>query len=66
MRLSADARQRVAREHLLAEATARMREPLDVQIVLKTVPQEMYGALGLHDVTVSLGEQPAAGEEELS
>ncbi|MEA3308801.1 MAG: GAF domain-containing protein [Chloroflexota bacterium] len=64
-RLYSDTQQRAAHERLLGEATARMRETLDVQTVLRVALQEMYGALGLHDVTVSLGEQSAVVDEEL-
>ena len=63
-RLFEDAQQSAAQERLLGGITARMRESLDVQTVLKTALTEMYGALGLHDVIVSLGEQDANGTKE--
>jgi GAF domain-containing protein/HAMP domain-containing protein len=53
-RLYQDTRRRAARERRLAEVTARMRETLDVETVLKTAADEIYQALGLDEVVVRL------------
>ena len=53
-RLYQDTQRRAARERLTSEVTARMRESLDVETVLKTTVDEMYQALGLDEVVVRL------------
>jgi GAF domain-containing protein len=53
-RLYRDVQRRAAREQLVGEVTARMRETLDVDAVLRAAAQQMRQALGLHDVTVRL------------
>jgi len=53
-RLYQDSQRRAAREQLTGEITARMRETLDVDTVLKTAVREIGEALGLHDVTIRL------------
>jgi GAF domain-containing protein/HAMP domain-containing protein len=47
-----------ARERLVGQVTARMRETLDVDTVLKTAAQEMKQALGLSKMTVRLVSPP--------
>ncbi len=53
-RLYQDTQRRAAREQLLGEVTARMRETLDVQSVLETAADELYQALGLDKVVIRL------------
>jgi GAF domain-containing protein/HAMP domain-containing protein len=53
-RLLDDSRQRAAREQLTASLAARMREPLDVDSVLRTAARELYEGLGLSKVRVRL------------
>jgi GAF domain-containing protein len=53
-RLYQDTQRRAARERLVGEVTARMRETLDMDAVLQTAVQQMRQALGLHDVTIRL------------
>ncbi len=55
-RLYEETQRRAARERLTSEATARMRQTLDMESVLKTAVREMREALDLHDVTVQLNE----------
>jgi GAF domain-containing protein len=59
-RLYEDTQQLAARERVLARATARMRETLDVQTVLRAGADEVYTALGLEEVAIRLVE-PAKG-----
>jgi GAF domain-containing protein len=54
-RLLEEARARAARERLIAAASARMRETLDVEAVLKTAVDEIAGALGLTALDLRLG-----------
>jgi GAF domain-containing protein len=53
-RLYQDSQHRAERERLMGEVTARMRESLDLEAVLKTAAQEVRQALGLPKVTVRL------------
>jgi GAF domain-containing protein len=53
-RLHQDTQRRAAREQVIAEATARMRETLDVDAILQTAAREIGESLGLHDVTIQL------------
>jgi len=45
---------RAARERLTGAATARMRESLDMDVVLQTAIREIGQALNLHDATIRL------------
>ena len=56
-RLYRDTQRRAAREQLIGEITARMRETLDVDMVLKTAVQEVRQALELPEVIVRLVPQ---------
>jgi GAF domain-containing protein len=58
-RLYQDTQRRAAQEQLMAQVTARMRETLDVDIVLKTAAEEMRRAMGLSAVTVKLSKEEA-------
>jgi len=53
-RLYQDTQRRALREQLSAQVTARMRESLDMETVLKTAASEMREALGLEGVIVQL------------
>ena len=53
-RLYQDTQRRAAHERLTGEVTARLRESLDVETVLKTAAQEVRQALGLPEVVVRL------------
>ena len=58
-RLYQDTQQRASREQLAAQVTARMRETMDMDTVLKTAVFEIGQALGLAEVEVLMG----TGEE---
>jgi GAF domain-containing protein len=58
-RLYEDSQRRTAREQLVGEITARMRETLDMDAVLRTAVREIGESLGLHDVAIQL--EPDAG-----
>jgi hypothetical protein len=49
-----DSQRCAARERLLAEAAGRMSKSLDLETVLKTTADELFQALGLEEVVVSL------------
>ena len=53
-RLYEDTQHRAARDRLLGEVTARIRETLDVEAVLRTTAQEVRQALDLPEVVVRL------------
>jgi GAF domain-containing protein/HAMP domain-containing protein len=66
-RLYADTQRRVAREQLVGQVTARIRETLDVETVLQTAIREMGSALGIPKIEVRLGRQlarPGDGRDE--
>jgi GAF domain-containing protein len=53
-RLYQDTQRRAARERLLAGVADRMRQSLDLDMVLQAAVREMRQALDLHDVTIRL------------
>lgn len=53
-RMYEDAQRRAAREQVLAEVAGRVRESLDVNVVLQRAVQEMRQALGMAEVEVRL------------
>jgi GAF domain-containing protein/CHASE3 domain sensor protein len=53
-RLLEETQRRAAREQLIGQVTARMREILDVDSILKTAVREIGEALQLHDMTIRL------------
>ncbi len=57
-RLYHDTQRRAAQERLVGEVTARMRETLDVEAVVKTAADEIYKALELDEVVVRLAPSP--------
>jgi len=54
-RLYQETQRRVVQERMTAEVTARMRQTLDVDTVLRTAVQAMGAALGLGKVEVRMG-----------
>jgi GAF domain-containing protein len=58
-RLFEEAQLRAGRERRVREITARMRQSMDVEMVLQTAVREMGEALRLHDVTIQF-----SGERE--
>ncbi len=66
-RLYQDSRRQATREQLTSEITARIRETLDVDLMLKTALREVGDVLGLVEAEVRLGMTPEApavtGEE---
>ncbi len=65
-RLYQDTQRRATRERLIGEVTARMRETLDVEAVLKTAVSEMRQALGLEKVLVRLAARPESAPGNVS
>jgi GAF domain-containing protein len=61
-RLYQDTERRAAQERLVGDVTARMRQTLDVDAVLRTAAQEMRQALGLSTIAIRLGHQTAGAE----
>jgi GAF domain-containing protein len=57
-RLYQDTQRRAARERLTSQVTARVRETLDMETVLKTAVQEVRQALGLPEVVIRLAARP--------
>ncbi len=53
-RLYQDTQRRAARERLVGQVTAHMRETLDIEMVMQTAAREIRDAMGLHDVTIQL------------
>ncbi|MBN1136069.1 MAG: GAF domain-containing protein [Anaerolineae bacterium] len=53
-RLYQETERRAAQERLVGEVTARMRQSLDVDAVLRTAAQEIGESLGLHDLAIRL------------
>jgi hypothetical protein len=58
-RLLEDTQRRAAREQLIGDITARMRETLDMETVLKTAIREIGDALGLARVEVRMTDELA-------
>jgi len=54
LRLLDETQRRAARERVVSEVTARIRESLDLETVLKVTADEMRQALGLEEFVVSL------------
>ncbi len=55
-RLYQETQRRAARERLISDVTGRIRETLDVEVVLKTAADEIRQALQLERLVVRLGE----------
>ena len=56
-RLYQDSQQRAEQERLLTQVTSRMRESLDIDIVLQNAVNEIYEALGLEEVAIQLATE---------
>ena len=63
-RLLEETQRRAEQESMVAKVTARMRQTLDVDTVLRSATEEMRQALGLHDVMIRL-EAPSEPSQEL-
>jgi GAF domain-containing protein len=57
-RLHQDTQSRAERERLMGEITARIRETLDIETVLKTAAQQVRQSLNLPEVVIRLGSAP--------
>jgi GAF domain-containing protein len=67
-RLYQDAQRRAVRERLIGDTTARMRESLELETLLKTAATEMRRALDLKDLVIRLAtpeEDEPMGEVSL-
>jgi hypothetical protein len=60
LRLLDETQQRAAQEQLMGEITARMRQTLDVRMVLETAADELYQRLGLDKVAIHLAPDEGA------
>jgi GAF domain-containing protein len=58
-RLYQDTQRLALREQLTGEVTARIRETLDIETVLRTAVQEVQRTLGVPEVLISLSAAPA-------
>lgn len=58
-RLHETTQTRAAHDRLVAEISARMRETLDVETVLKTAVDDIYEVLGLDEATIYLAPEAA-------
>ncbi|MBN1657768.1 MAG: GAF domain-containing protein [Anaerolineae bacterium] len=56
-RLFQETQERAARDRLISEMTARMRESLDIRTVLETAANELYDQLGLEKVAIYLSAE---------
>ncbi|RLD09899.1 MAG: hypothetical protein DRI56_03475 [Chloroflexota bacterium] len=56
-RLYEETQQRAAEEQLIGEVTTRMRETLDIEVILKTAAQELRSVLDLAEVEVRMGTE---------
>jgi GAF domain-containing protein len=63
-RLFAETQRRTVREQIIGSVTARMRESLDMDTVLRTAAQEVRQALGLPEVVIRLVPPPGNGHEQ--
>jgi len=61
-RLYEDVQRRAVQEQLIGEVTGRMRETLEVEMVLQTAVDQIAGALGLAALDLRLGTELDAGE----
>lgn len=62
-RLYQDAQRREVQERMVGEVTARMRESLDVEMVIETAVSEISRALGLAALDLRLGVEPETMED---
>ena len=64
IRLVERTRQRINREQAIANVTARVRETLDIDTVLRTTAREIQKALSLQEAEVRLIPQGPTGDEQ--
>ena len=57
-RLYEETQRRAAQEQLIGEITARVRETLDIETILRTASEEIRRALSLPEVIIQLGAPP--------
>ncbi len=62
-RLYQDTQRRAAQEQLIGQVTARMRESLDIETVLKTAAEQIRQSLGMQQVVVQLASEEAIRQE---
>jgi GAF domain-containing protein len=62
-RLHEDTQRRAARDRLMSEIVARMRESLNMDSVLQTAAHEIGESLGLHTLTIQLEASNDSGSE---
>ncbi len=65
-RLYEETQRRAAQEQLTGEITARIRESLDIDAVLKTAVQEIGQKLSLHDISIKLNPENGSAPERES
>ena len=65
VRLYQDTQRRAERERVTGQVTARIRESLEVETVLKTAVREIGEALGLAALDVRMGIEELPGKEDL-
>ena len=58
-RLYEAAQRRATRDRLMGQVTARMRETLDLDVVLQTAIQDIGQALNIDEVEVHMGQGPS-------
>ncbi len=63
-RLYEDTQRRAARDRLMGEVTTRMRETLDMDVVLQTAIRDIGQALNLAEVEVRMGQNPSSSAFE--
>jgi GAF domain-containing protein len=63
-RLLEETQRRVEQEQMVAEVSAKMRQTLDLDTVLRSAATEMRAALGLNDVTIRL-EAPSESSQNI-
>jgi GAF domain-containing protein len=63
-RLYEAAQRRAARDRLMAEVTTRMRETLDMDVVLQTAIRDIGQALNIAEVEVRMGQNPSPSDWE--
>jgi len=63
-RLFGETRQRAEQERIVSEITSHMQETMDVETVIRTAADEIYGALDLERITIRLANEDKYDEEE--
>ena len=61
-----DSQLAAVREQLTSEATAKVRETLDIETIIKTATEEIRQALNLPEVTIRLRQDTSAGTDARS